>query len=176
VPATRTTYDNDANLFETICLHGYANKYNITIVFIFMLDIQRILQTGEGLHSEFKTSFKEDVIETLVAFSNAKGGVVYVGISDNADISGVNLGKETIQNWINEVKNKTTPQIIPDSEIHTVNSKGDVQCIIETCCHKTRNKSYRWVKTRRGELKRSKYETSIGCGDLKSPFSAPTAP
>jgi ATP-dependent DNA helicase RecG len=126
VPATRTTYDNDANLFETKFLHFYAKKYKITIVFIFMLDIQRILQIGEGLHSEFKTSFKEDVIESLVAFSNAKGGVVYIGISDNADISGVNIGKETIQNWINEVKNKKTPQIIPDAEIHTVNSKAVV--------------------------------------------------
>ena len=63
-----------------------------------MFDISNILHIGEGLHSEFKTSFKEDVIETLVAFSNAKGGAVYVGISDKGDVSGVNLGKETIQN------------------------------------------------------------------------------
>ena len=27
---------------------------------------------------EFKTSFNEGVIETLVAFSNAKGGTVYI--------------------------------------------------------------------------------------------------
>ena len=88
-----------------------------------MFDISNILQIGEGLHSEFKTSFKEDVIETLVAFSNAKGGAVYVGISDKGDVSGVNLRKETVQNWINEVKNKTTPQIIPDAETHTVDGK-----------------------------------------------------
>ena len=45
-----------------------------------MINLQKIVQAGEGLHSEFKTSFKEDVIETLVAFSNAKGGAVYIGI------------------------------------------------------------------------------------------------
>lgn len=88
-----------------------------------MLNFQNIVQVGEGLHSEFKTSFKEDVIETLVAFSNAKGGAVYIGITDKGNISGVNIGKETLQNWINEVKNKTMPQIIPDAEIHTVNGK-----------------------------------------------------
>jgi ATP-dependent DNA helicase RecG len=88
-----------------------------------MLNFQNIVQAGEGLHSEFKTSFKEDVIETLVAFSNAKGGTVYIGISDKGVISGVSIGKETLQNWINEVKNKTMPQIIPDAEIHTVYGK-----------------------------------------------------
>ena len=75
-----------------------------------------LLPTSEGLHVEFKTSFNEDVIETLVAFANAKGGTVYIGIADNGDVKGINIGKETVQNWINEVKNKTTSQIIPDFE------------------------------------------------------------
>ena len=88
-----------------------------------MSKFHNIVQAGEGLHSEFKTSFREDVTETLVAFSNAKGGAVYIGISDKGDISGVSIGKETLQNWINEVKNKTMPQIIPDAEIHTVDGK-----------------------------------------------------
>lgn len=91
-----------------------------------MSKFQNIIQAGEGLQSEFKTSFKEDVIETLVAFSNAKGGSVYIGISDKGDISGVSIGKETLQNWINAIKNKTMPQIIPDAEIHTVNRKNVV--------------------------------------------------
>jgi ATP-dependent DNA helicase RecG len=58
-----------------------------------MINLQKIVQAGEGLHSEFKTSFKEDVIETLVAFPNAKGGAVYIGISDKGSISGVTIGK-----------------------------------------------------------------------------------
>jgi ATP-dependent DNA helicase RecG len=66
-----------------------------------------ILPTSESEKIEFKTSFNEDVIETLVAFSNAKGGTVYVGVADSGEIKGVQLGKETIQNWINEVKNKS---------------------------------------------------------------------
>jgi len=88
-----------------------------------MLKFHNIVQAGEGLQSEFKTSFKEDVIETLVAFSNAKGGTIYIGITDKGNISGVNIGKETLQNWINEVKIKTMPQIIPDAETHTVDGK-----------------------------------------------------
>ena len=36
----------------------------------------------EDLHTEFKTSFNEEVIVTLVAFANAKGSKVYVGVND----------------------------------------------------------------------------------------------
>jgi predicted HTH transcriptional regulator len=36
----------------------------------------------ENQHIEFKPSFNEDVIETLVAFANTKGGKVLVGISE----------------------------------------------------------------------------------------------
>ena len=82
-----------------------------------------IIPKTESIAIEFKTSFNEDVIETLVAFSNAKGGTVYVGVSDQGEIKGVQIGKETISNWINEVKNKTAPQIIPDAEIQIVDKK-----------------------------------------------------
>jgi ATP-dependent DNA helicase RecG len=63
-----------------------------------------IIPTTESIAIEFKTSFNEDVIETLVAFSNAKGGTVYVGVSDKGEIKGVQIGKETISNWINPVR------------------------------------------------------------------------
>ena len=35
---------------------------------------------------EFKTSFNQDVVETLVAFANADGGDVYVGVCDDGNI------------------------------------------------------------------------------------------
>ena len=62
------------------------------------------LPTAESEKIEFKTSFNDGVIETLVAFSNAKGGTVYVGVTDKGEIKGIQLGKETIQNWIHPVR------------------------------------------------------------------------
>lgn len=72
---------------------------------------------------EFKTAFNEVVIETLVAFSNSKGGTVYIGVDDNAQIKGVNIAKESLAQWTNEVKNKTVPQIIPDIETIVIDEK-----------------------------------------------------
>ncbi len=83
-----------------------------------------ILPASESETVEFKATFNADVIETLVAFANAKGGTVYVGAADNADVKGIQIGKETIQNWINEVKNKTTPQLVPDAEILMLEDKS----------------------------------------------------
>ena len=82
-----------------------------------------ILPSSESEKAEFKTTFNEDVMETLVAFANTKGGTVYIGIADNAELKGIQLGKETTVQWINEIKNKTAPQIIPDIEVLSIAEK-----------------------------------------------------
>ncbi|GHU67740.1 hypothetical protein FACS189413_03070 [Bacteroidia bacterium] len=70
----------------------------------------------ETQHTEFKPKFNEDVIETLVAFANTRGGRVLVGVDDDGKpVKNFTIGKESLQNWANEVKNKTQPQIVPDA-------------------------------------------------------------
>ncbi len=81
------------------------------------------MQQGENEKVELKTSFSKVVIETLVAFANAKGGVVYVGVKDNGEVVGVDLGEESLQIWINEIKVKTTPSIIPDIDVVSLEGK-----------------------------------------------------
>jgi ATP-dependent DNA helicase RecG len=72
----------------------------------------------ENQFIEFKSSFNEGTIESLCAFVNAKGGKVYVGLDDNGNpVTNFSLGKETLQQWINEVKNKTQPSVIPDMDV-----------------------------------------------------------
>ena len=55
-----------------------------------------IIPNKESDKVEFKLILNNAVIETLVAFSNAKGGSVYIGVADNANVIGISLGKETI--------------------------------------------------------------------------------
>ncbi len=40
------------------------------------------IRKGESETMEFKSSFGKEVIETLSAFANTKGGKVLVGVSD----------------------------------------------------------------------------------------------
>lgn len=63
-----------------------------------------VFKSGESETVEFKTSFDKETIETLSAFANTKGGAVFVGVTDTGNIKGVVLAKETIQNWINQIK------------------------------------------------------------------------
>ena len=76
----------------------------------------------ESQHTEFKQHFNENVIETLVAFANTQGGRVLVGVNDNGlAVGNFTIGKESIQNWQNEIKNKTQPSILPDIKIVELN-------------------------------------------------------
>ena len=90
-----------------------------------------MLPTKEDIKTEFKQSFTDDVIIALVAFANAKGGKVYVGMRDNGTVCGVSLGKEALQTWLNEIKQKTEPSIIPDLEVIDVQGKTVVMLTVQ---------------------------------------------
>jgi len=71
----------------------------------------------ESLTAEFKSAYNKDVIETLVAFANASGGTVFIGVGDNGRPLGLNADKNTVQSWVDEIKSETEPTIIPMVEI-----------------------------------------------------------
>jgi len=60
---------------------------------------------------EFQSTFGDEVVEALVAFSNTRGGTVYVGISKEGEIQGLTLNEETIAQWIDTIKGQTNPEI-----------------------------------------------------------------
>ncbi len=89
-------------------------------------ELNMVLCGGENIRTEFKTSFNEEVIATLVAFANTNGGTVYIGVGDNGEVHGVQLSQETTTRWANEIKSKTAPVIIPDISVVPVDGKNVV--------------------------------------------------
>ena len=83
----------------------------------------KIIPRKESETVELKTSFNIEAVETLVAFANAKGGRVFVGIADTGAIVGVSVNQETIPQWLNEIKTKTEPSLIPDVDIMEIRGK-----------------------------------------------------
>ena len=78
------------------------------------MTMQQQIEKGESDVLEFKTSFGKDVIETVCAFANHKGGKILIGVFKDGKVVGVTCGVESIQNWVNEIKQNTMPSIIPD--------------------------------------------------------------
>jgi ATP-dependent DNA helicase RecG len=80
-----------------------------------MLDLEEIFAKGENDHVEFKRSLAEEkeIIETIGAFLNHKGGLIIVGYDEKKrNIVDVNTGAETIQRFVNKVKLVTNPQVL----------------------------------------------------------------
>ena len=55
-------------------------------------ELQFILQQGEGQFIEFKENFdSKNLSKEISAFTNASGGKIYLGITDNGEIKGINI-------------------------------------------------------------------------------------
>jgi ATP-dependent DNA helicase RecG len=78
-------------------------------------DIKKILKKGESSTIEFNSSFGKwkEVIISLVAFANKHGGKVIIGIADDGTPLGMEIGKNTIEDIINKIKNNTDPVLYP---------------------------------------------------------------
>jgi ATP-dependent DNA helicase RecG len=75
-----------------------------------------IIAMGESEKLELKASFNIDAIISIASMANKKGGIVVIGVSSRSEIIGTDIKEETIQLWINEIKTKTEPSLVPEIE------------------------------------------------------------
>jgi ATP-dependent DNA helicase RecG len=61
----------------------------------------------ENENTEFKREYTSDIKKTVVAFANSKGGTIYIGISDDGEIIGVDDLDQTLQNALNSIRDPT---------------------------------------------------------------------
>jgi len=67
-------------------------------------EFQLILEEGEGYKIEFKESLS-NIDREFIAFSNASGGRVFLGITDGRKIKGVNI-TDKLKSQIQDIANK----------------------------------------------------------------------
>ncbi len=105
------------------------------------MDILNILRSGESEIVEFKASFGKEVIITLSARANTKGGKVVAGVDNNGRPTGIDIGPETERRYLNEIKVATYPQIIPG--ITPVEIKGKNVLVFEISEYPVKPVSYK---------------------------------
>lgn len=89
------------------------------------MEISELLEDNEKENIEFKTSLSlyRKIMETISAFSNKRGGVILVGVTDDRDVVGVDIGSNTLENLANNIRDETDPQIFPFIDDVKVNDK-----------------------------------------------------
>jgi len=90
-----------------------------------------MIKKGEGETLEFKEGFGEEreILETICAFSNSRGGRILIGVDDRGRIKGVALGKNTLQNFLNKVKSSIEPVLLP--QVEQVEVEGKTVVIVQ---------------------------------------------
>lgn len=81
-----------------------------------MIKLNEILVAGEGYKIEFKESVDKTLVEEAVAFANATGGKILIGVKDNGIVKGTdisNAARSRIQDTLSQIK----PHIDFDLEI-----------------------------------------------------------
>jgi len=67
------------------------------------MNFSELLRQGESETLEFKASFNEDVLESIGALANARGGIILVGVADAGEVCGVQIGRKTLEDWANRI-------------------------------------------------------------------------
>jgi ATP-dependent DNA helicase RecG len=90
------------------------------------MNIKTIIVKGESETAEFKKSTGEskEIIKTISAFSNTKGGNIIIGISKSGKISGIKVGKDTLERLTNQIFQNTDPKAHPRIIIRKVKDKA----------------------------------------------------
>lgn len=91
------------------------------------------LISGESDNLEFKrsTSLLKEAVQTLCAFANHQGGVLYFGVTDDGTIVGQPVSDDTLRNIANTVKLNTDPKLYPQIEKIEIEGKMCVRVCVE---------------------------------------------
>ncbi|MEA2054700.1 MAG: putative DNA binding domain-containing protein [Candidatus Thermoplasmatota archaeon] len=103
-----------------------------------MIKIKDPIEKGESETVEFKPSLSQTdkIMECVSAFSNTKGGIIVIGVTDKGEVGGVDIGKKTIETLANRIKQNTDPAIYPSISVENVEGKDII--VIEVKKSKTK--------------------------------------
>ncbi len=87
--------------------------------------IGKLIKSGESETVEFKKSTGEwkEIIETISAFANTRGGIILVGVDNKGNLPSVSIGKTTVEDLTNKILTNIEPKFYPEITVETVKDK-----------------------------------------------------
>lgn len=88
-----------------------------------------LMEKTEGEALEFKSSLSDfdGILATISAFSNTKGGTILIGVDDNGNIIGIDVGRRTLEDLINKISQGTNPRIYPEIKVEKTMGRGIIE-------------------------------------------------
>ena len=90
-----------------------------------MNDLLKLISGGENERLELKESprLKDEICQSVSAFSNANGGLILVGVSNDGKVIGVDIGRNTLEELANYIKRNADPPIFPSMKVFDIDGK-----------------------------------------------------
>ena len=78
-------------------------------------DVSKLIGASESTTIEWKPSLSQmsEIIESVAAFANTEGGHLFIGVSREGAVTGISIGKDTIENLANRIAQHTEPKMYP---------------------------------------------------------------
>jgi predicted HTH transcriptional regulator len=122
------------------------------------LELIERISNGEDSYTQFKENItnNDKLSEELVAFSNSKGGILIIGVTDNNDIVGLSDDDIRRLNQLigNVINSNITPPIYPITEIKIIEEKKMLIVTIEDGSNKPYSTNKGIYLTKAGSDKR----------------------
>jgi hypothetical protein len=82
----------------------------------------RLIPSAEGLTVEFKSDRQKlpdrELLETVVAFANSQGGVIYLGVEDDGRVTGLHPDHRNVGALAAFIANRTSPPVSARVELN----------------------------------------------------------
>lgn len=90
-----------------------------------MKNLSKLIGSTESTTVEWKQSLSEsdEIIETAAGFANAEGGRIFIGVSPDGKVLGVQIGKGTIEKLVNHIAQNTDPKLHPKVFVKKIEGK-----------------------------------------------------
>lgn len=94
------------------------------------------MKESENLELKKSLASMDEIIQTIAAFQNTEGGQVIIGVDEHGRPTGVDIGKNTLENLAREISDNTSPKIHPRIREEKMNERTIIRIIVEEGNHK----------------------------------------
>ena len=95
---------------------------------------KEMINTYENQDIEFKQEYVSDINKEVIAFANADGGTILIGVRNNGEVCGVDNPDFTMQQVTNSLRDTVSPDVIPFVKVKTIQieEKNVIEILIST--------------------------------------------